>query len=480
MRCTVTLEFDDGAGTETRRVEVIRLHRTTSDPTFGDVGLSLAEGKSLINSIQQEFVVEQITCFCTSRRACRACGVPRRLHDSHSSELKTTLGKVFYCRERWKACDCGADASRYVSPLKHYFTDVTTGELRWLHAELGASMPYRQARQIMNLLLPMSGRDSHVTIRNHTMNVGKCIQHARPAHRWGDETKPDAELGIDVGYVRRARSNGQGARKGNRTTTGKESLSLAVVVAALGRTGRQPRVWASAMPRSRHLQEEMTEFLRDSGYDDSNDVCVLTDGALDLAGVAADLPFNTEWVLDWAHIGRMLRYADQAVAPLAYAQLTVNGSAFELWDLFVRFRNLVWTGDAAGWQGLAKKLHRLLDLREKRDPDSSCQVRQARRKLLDVVTYLQANRDSLIDYRTRQRAGRRISTGFVESSINRIIGRRMCKGQHMRWSRVGAHNIVQVRVALLNQELLDLSKHQFPWIGERRVSWPWQSTSRAF
>ncbi len=131
----------------------------------------------------------------------------------------------------------------------------------------------------MNLLLPMSGRDSHVTIRNHTMNVGKCIQHARPAHRWGDETKPDTELGIDVGYVRRARSNGQGASKGNRTTTGKESSSLAVVVAALGRTGRQPRVWASAMPRSRHLQEEMTEFLRDSGYDDSNDVCVLTDGA---------------------------------------------------------------------------------------------------------------------------------------------------------------------------------------------------------
>ncbi|KAE8753280.1 hypothetical protein FSO04_46135, partial [Paraburkholderia madseniana] len=42
---------------------------------------------------------------------------------------------------------------------------------------------------------------------------------------------------------------------------------------------------------------------------------------------------------DWAHIGRMLRRVDQAIAPLAYGRLTESGSAFELWDLFVRFRH---------------------------------------------------------------------------------------------------------------------------------------------
>jgi hypothetical protein len=73
-------------------------------------------------------------------------------------------------------------------------------------------------------------------------------------------------------------------------------------------------------------------------------------GALDLVGVAADLPFDSEWVLDWAHIGRMLRYVDQAITPLAYGRLTANGTAFELWDLFVRFRSLVWTGETGRWQ----------------------------------------------------------------------------------------------------------------------------------
>ncbi len=99
---------------------------------------------------------------------------------------------------------------------------------------------------------------------------------------------------------------------------------------------------------------------------------------------------------------------------------------------------------------------------------------------MTVVSYLQSNLESLIDYRTRQRIGLRISTGFVKSSINRIVGRRMCKIQHMRWSRAGAHSVVQVRVALLNQEFDELARRQYPWIGQRRVSWPWQRASQAF
>jgi hypothetical protein len=167
MRCTIVLQFDNGDGSMAKRVELIRFHRAVEEQTPGDVGLSLAEGKSLLNCVQQEFVAEQIERFCASRRFCGGCGVLRRPHDSHCSQLKTTLGKVFYCRERWKACNCGADRSRYVSPLKDYVTEASTGELRWLHAELGATMPYRQAKGVMDLLLPTSGRDSHVTIRNH-------------------------------------------------------------------------------------------------------------------------------------------------------------------------------------------------------------------------------------------------------------------------------------------------------------------------
>ena len=134
-------------------------------------------------------------------------------------------------------------------------------------------------------------------------------------------------------------------------------MSIAVVVAAVGQVGEQPRVWASAMPRTKRLNQEMTRFLEVSGYGDPSEVVVLTDGAPDLVGVAHDLPYDSEWILDWAHIGRMLRRVDQAIAPLAYGRLTDRGSAFELWDLFVRFRHYVWT--ETQWLGSSSQLSSL-------------------------------------------------------------------------------------------------------------------------
>lgn len=157
MRCTVVLEFDaDDAAQPSRRIELMRFHRNMASPPPGDVGLTLEEGKTVLLAVQQEFVVEQIARFCEPRRACPHCQTRRRLHDGHCSEVKTIFGNVSYCCDRWKACPCGADGSRYVSPLKDYLPAASSAELRWLHAKLGAMLPYRQAHTVMQLLLPLA------------------------------------------------------------------------------------------------------------------------------------------------------------------------------------------------------------------------------------------------------------------------------------------------------------------------------------
>ena len=188
-----------------------------------------------------------------------------------------------------------------------------------------------------------------------------------------------------------------------------------------------------------------------------------------------------KWVLDWAHIGRMLQYVDQAIAPMAYGRVTESGSAFELWDLFVRFRNWVWTGRTERWKLAGGKLYELLILKEQGERNTyRRQAHGALRKLLELLSYLEGNEDSLIDYSRWQHDGRRISTGFVESTINRVLGRRMCKGQQMRWSRQGAHCLIQVWVALINQELDAMTNSQFPWVQWHRITWPWQRASHPF
>jgi hypothetical protein len=39
----------------------------------------------------------------------------------------------------------------------------------------------------------------------------------------------------------------------------------------------------------------------------------------------------------------------------------------------------------------------------------------------------------------------RVSTGFVESTVNQVISRRFCKQQQMQWTKRGAHLLLQTR-----------------------------------
>jgi hypothetical protein len=76
------------------------------------------------------------------------------------------------------------------------------------------------------------------------------------------------------------------------------------------------------------------------------------------------------------------------------------------------------------------------------------------RKLLKAVeefhTYIQNNGGFIPNYGERYRAGERISTGFVESTVNQVISKRFCKKQQMAWTPRGAHLLLQIRTRVLN------------------------------
>lgn len=69
--------------------------------------------------------------------------------------------------------------------------------------------------------------------------------------------------------------------------------------------------------------------------------------------------------------------------------------------------------------------------------------------------YIDVNRDYIPNYSERYRYGEIISTAFVESTVNEVVSRRMVKKQQMRWTRRGAHLLLQVRVQTLNGDLRD-------------------------
>lgn len=70
-----------------------------------------------------------------------------------------------------------------------------------------------------------------------------------------------------------------------------------------------------------------------------------------------------------------------------------------------------------------------------------------------MIRYLELNLDSMLNDGKRYRAGQRISIGFVESTINEILSKRMVKKQQMRWNRYTVQSFLNGRIQVLNGTL---------------------------
>ncbi len=67
--------------------------------------------------------------------------------------------------------------------------------------------------------------------------------------------------------------------------------------------------------------------------------------------------------------------------------------------------------------------------------------------LQEFQTYIENNQQWIPNYGELWRAGEAMSTAFVESAADQVLGK------HMSWSRRGAHLLLQLRTRALNEEL---------------------------
>jgi hypothetical protein len=74
-------------------------------------------------------------------------------------------------------------------------------------------------------------------------------------------------------------------------------------------------------------------------------------------------------------------------------------------------------------------------------------------KVVEFKGYIKANQQYIVNYGDRYRNDETISSSFVESTVNEVISKRFVKRQQMRWTKGGAHQLLQVRIQVLNEEL---------------------------
>src|SRR5690242_16326118 len=80
MRIRILLQITDD-GTVGDTMEVAGFEKRPERPE--DLGLSIAEGKTLMAAVQQSVVNAQVTSWTERHRCCEACGVRRRSKGSH-------------------------------------------------------------------------------------------------------------------------------------------------------------------------------------------------------------------------------------------------------------------------------------------------------------------------------------------------------------------------------------------------------------
>ena len=72
---------------------------------------------------------------------------------------------------------------------------------------------------------------------------------------------------------------------------------------------------------------------------------------------------------------------------------------------------------------------------------------------LRLMNFVNHNQGFIVNYGERYHHGERISTGFVESTVNYVLAKRFSKKQSMQWTITGAHDLLQVRTRVLNGDL---------------------------
>jgi hypothetical protein len=213
------------------------------------------------------------------------------------------------------------------------------------------------------------------------------------------------------------------------------------------------------------------EVLESQGVLPRQHVTFLSDGGDTVRELPAFLHPHAEHILDWFHIGMRLEQLSQTARAFcgAYDCLMTKDKILRELE---RVRWLLWHGNVFR---AAETLTDLMDeldgaLEEDRAAGRPAHIvlKKLARALEEFGTYLNNNASGIVNYGERYRCGERISTGFVESTINQVIGKRFVKRQQMRWTPQGAHLLLQVRVHALNDELHTAFKRWYPDLGHRR------------
>jgi hypothetical protein len=459
MRVKLQLVICHDEGHEETVTDVITLNK--HHQRIEHLGLTLAESKKLLSTLQRHLLQQQVDTFLDARSTCPDCGTPLTLKAHGSRSLRTLFGTFKVYSPRLEHCDCTRRKTSSFRPLAALLTESVAPELLYMEAKWSSLVSYGMSLDALQDFLPLDLSLDVKTVRYDTLKVAKRLEaelgeeqasfiEGEP-REWALLPLPEGSftVGIDGGYLR----NWVDKKHKFEVIVGKSILSFEEGEAedktpSLKRFGFVPTLDTKSKRR-------LYEVLQAQDLQMNQAITFLSDGDDTLRQLQWEMSPKATHILDWFHLTMKLTVLGQYGKGLVQCEAVLGE---QIQDQIERLKWSLWHGQ------VDKALGKIDDLETSIEPFSETYARFAPlvKALSALRTYIVNNRHVIPNYGERYRNGEPIATGFVESTVNEVVSKRFCKKQQMQWSKEGAHLLLQTRVRTLNGELGAIFKRWYP------------------
>ena len=459
----IIVDYENGAPAMTKSITEFK----RKDLSVDTLGLTLEESKLLLKDIQFEFVQQQVSQYIYKNKTCDQCKKDFKIKGHTEIIYRTLFGKLKLPNPRLYKCSCSRNKKqKSFSLLSSLFPERISPELQYLQTKWASLVSYGVTSNILEEILPMHVNISSIYYTTHKIAKLLDLEIEEEQHcyikgcenEWNKLPLPDSPLtvGIDGGYIH--------AREGKNRKAG---WFEAIVGKSLHETKPSKR-FGFVCKYDNKPKSRINTMLQKQNFQMNQDIVFLSDGGDTVRDLQQYIAPHSEHLLDWFHITMKITVIKQIAVGL---QCTSKDKLHKQLD------SIKWNL----WHGNVDKALDKIDSFSEDFYEEEIDKNNKKYKLWKYVdefyTYIKSNRYYITNYAERYRYGEIISTSFVEATVNEVISKRMVKKQQMRWTQEGAHRMIQVRIATINNEIKDAFCRWYPNMNHVNDNQAFQNTA---